>query len=188
MLHYPHIIRQIGPLSQVWCMRLEGKHRELKRYSNTTTSRKNLPLSLLIKQQLQFSARIVSKHGIQNNIKTANHTTIPNITGYEIQYVDYKEVKWVLINNIKYYPEQFVQTASEDVLFYKIEKCLTNNTDIIFVVNEYSTITFSKHYQAYEIKEPHILNRQYCQQDKFISLPTSVHKLENKLLIRAKPM
>lgn len=71
MVHYPNLILKIGPISQVWCMRLEGKHRELKRYSNSTTSRKNLPLSLLLKQQLKFSARVVCEHGIEHTLKTA---------------------------------------------------------------------------------------------------------------------
>lgn len=55
MVHYPLIIKNVGPLSIFWSMRFEVKHKELKETANSIPSRKNITLTLAIKQQLQFA-------------------------------------------------------------------------------------------------------------------------------------
>lgn len=59
MLHYSEIMRRIGPLWPVYCLRWEAKHRPLKQAPHATNSRKNLPLTLAIKHQLNLCARLL---------------------------------------------------------------------------------------------------------------------------------
>lgn len=63
ILHYPKIIEQIGPLRHIWCMRFEACHKLLKSTVNATTCRKNLLKTLLIKDSLRFSQRLLSERG-----------------------------------------------------------------------------------------------------------------------------
>lgn len=63
MLHYARIIRHSGPPINFWCMRAEGKHKELKSYAKNTTSRVNLPYSIMMKLQLTFSSRVHAQRG-----------------------------------------------------------------------------------------------------------------------------
>jgi len=61
LLHYPNIILKAGPLIYLSCMRFEAKHKELKKNANNVQSRKNLPLTLAKKSQLNFLYRRMSK-------------------------------------------------------------------------------------------------------------------------------
>lgn len=55
LTHYPNIIRQSGPLRNLWCFKYESKHRQFKIYSRYITSRKNICLTLSKKYELKFA-------------------------------------------------------------------------------------------------------------------------------------
>lgn len=59
MVHYAMVIKKLGPLKHLWNFRFEGKHQVSKQYSHVITSRKNIPLSLVIKHSLYFSHCLV---------------------------------------------------------------------------------------------------------------------------------
>ncbi|XP_011858410.1 PREDICTED: uncharacterized protein LOC105555968, partial [Vollenhovia emeryi] len=61
MLHYPQVMRNVGPLWFVCCLRWEAKHMPFKQAARATNSRRNLPLTLAIKHQLNICARFLSK-------------------------------------------------------------------------------------------------------------------------------
>lgn len=67
--HYSSIIRKSGPLRHLWCMRFESKNREMKNYTNVTSSRRNLALSVAKKFAMKFSYFILksSLQGIHDN-------------------------------------------------------------------------------------------------------------------------
>ncbi|XP_067629146.1 uncharacterized protein [Eurosta solidaginis] len=58
LLHYVSSIKKCGPLKKIWCMRFEAVHKIFKTYSNSITSRVNIPWSLSIKAALKFSYNI----------------------------------------------------------------------------------------------------------------------------------
>jgi len=60
MVHYPMIIKKCGPLSLIWSMRFESKHKELKETAKSITSRKNACYTLALKHQLNVAYRILS--------------------------------------------------------------------------------------------------------------------------------
>jgi len=64
LLHYPDIMKKVGPLSHLWSMRYESKHRESKLTGHSITSRKNICLTLALKHQLKFAYRLLSKSSI----------------------------------------------------------------------------------------------------------------------------
>lgn len=55
LLHYTTVIKQSGPLRNLWCFKYEGKHKEFKIYSHVITSRKNIAKSFSFKQQTAFA-------------------------------------------------------------------------------------------------------------------------------------
>jgi hypothetical protein len=59
LIHYPTIITNSGPSRHYWCFRYEGKHKELKMYVRSTTSRKNITLTLVKKMQLKFGHNLM---------------------------------------------------------------------------------------------------------------------------------
>lgn len=151
----PHGNFPIGPLSQVWCMRLEGKHRELKQYSKNITSRVNLPLSLMTKQQLKFEHRILSQKGLHVSIITgpSPSSLFPALENLQMfTNKEYMEHKWIKINKILYSPGMMIRTKND--VFCEIKSCIGFNGSVVFVLYRYDTISFSPHYQAYMIHFP----------------------------------
>jgi hypothetical protein len=54
LVHYTELIKIIGPLVNILCTRLEGKHKEIKAYALENNNRKNLHL-MITKETLVFS-------------------------------------------------------------------------------------------------------------------------------------
>lgn len=58
LVHYPNLMRKIGPLKYVSSMRYEARHRQLKINASVVKSRVNMPVTLSIKNQLSFYHRV----------------------------------------------------------------------------------------------------------------------------------
>lgn len=85
MLHYSQVMRNVGPLWFVCCLRWEAKHKPFKQAARATNSRRNLPLTLAIKHQLNICARFLSKRSFDDKLflrvsEDFNVTNIENNT------------------------------------------------------------------------------------------------------------
>ena len=67
-LHYPSIFKEVGPLVHLNCIRQEAKRREGKIVAKSITSRKNIVLSILLKNQLAFSERVLSQRAFLREV------------------------------------------------------------------------------------------------------------------------
>lgn len=182
MVHYSHIIKLIGPVSNIWCMRLEGKHRELKQYSNSMSSRINLPLSLLTKQQLKMAKRAFFNTGFEDVFEPGPLSKDFFITSKE-NYPLFSIVKWVKINHIKFEPKTVFKT-NED--FVEIKECLFNKNKIVFCVQPLQVVGWHTHFCAIEILKNDNSPYVYIEHTNINSLPTSIHVHKNGLFIRPK--
>uniref|UniRef100_A0A914Y9J8 C2H2-type domain-containing protein n=1 Tax=Panagrolaimus superbus TaxID=310955 RepID=A0A914Y9J8_9BILA len=54
-LHYPRVIREMGPLRYLSSMRFEAKHRPFKQYAKVNRCHKNLPMTLASKSTIMFA-------------------------------------------------------------------------------------------------------------------------------------
>lgn len=63
LTHYPRIMKLMGPLGQLSCMRFESKHQKSKIIAHATTSRVNICKTLAFKNQLIFSLRLLKNKG-----------------------------------------------------------------------------------------------------------------------------
>ena len=54
IIHYPSIIRKLGPLRSLWCMRFEAKHQYFKRISQRIFNFKNIAKSLANRHQMRL--------------------------------------------------------------------------------------------------------------------------------------
>jgi len=86
LIHYPSIIQQSGPPRHYWCFRFEGKHKELKMYARTTSSRKNITLTLTKKFQFKFAHTILLPN-IPNILLKPKHLT--NSIDRQMIYINY---------------------------------------------------------------------------------------------------
>lgn len=51
LIHYPRMIRQMGPLTAYWCMRYEAKHKYFKQLQQNIGNFINVPFTLAIRHQ-----------------------------------------------------------------------------------------------------------------------------------------
>lgn len=54
LIHYPEILKRMGPLIRFWCMRYESRHRILKTISNAISGNKNVFKTIVIKELLRL--------------------------------------------------------------------------------------------------------------------------------------
>lgn len=66
LLHYPKIIKKIGPPILTSSFQGESKHREIIKVCHSITSRKQILLSATIRYQLKTCCRFISKKGLIN--------------------------------------------------------------------------------------------------------------------------
>ncbi|RVE41093.1 hypothetical protein evm_014258 [Chilo suppressalis] len=59
LLHYPRLFLINGPFAPISSMRNEGKHKELKSYTNVCMSRRNVLCSLAVKRQIAHCYRFI---------------------------------------------------------------------------------------------------------------------------------
>ncbi|KAE9543232.1 hypothetical protein AGLY_003143 [Aphis glycines] len=166
MLHYPALINTFGPISHLWSMRFEAKHRTSKIAARST-----------------FNRLFVGPCKILNSIKRLEVQTFLNLNSV----VSLTLVKWAKVKGTHYKINAIV---TKDILednypiFASIINIFLYGTDrIIFEVNIFSTICFNEHVFCYEVHIPNIKNNIstcYIFQDLFISpVPNSLNIASN---------
>lgn len=174
MVHYPFIIKNSGPLSLFWSMRFEAKHRELKETANSITSRKNITLTLSMKQQLKYSYKLLAADTnlYTSNIKTGPIISLSNelIQLYILKTIFLSEkvhfsgddvifVSWVSIKGILYncknmsvvlnLCEEYNYMLPSFGLIQSI--CITNLNKPFAICKKFNTQYFDEHFQAFNV-------------------------------------
>ena len=65
MIHYPRVIKMLGPLYHMWVMRCKAKHAELKKTAQSTGNFKNICRTLAKRHQLRQAERLMSRRGFE---------------------------------------------------------------------------------------------------------------------------
>lgn len=160
LLHYPKIIKLVGPPRFYWSMRFEGFHKLLKNTANSTTCRKNIILTLATKQQLRLSYRFTSKKGLK--IEQKFGPPCLEVQSRKVFKTNCSKdafcVPWVSINYNVYKRGLFLcidnkaDNTDGCVSFAQIKNIVNDKGSIFFLLVKYVTIGFAFHYQAYEVK------------------------------------
>lgn len=130
MVHYCTIMRVVGPLKQIWCMRYESKHRQSKLSSNVVASRVNITKTLSIKHQLALANTFLT--GI--NLRPINYTdqTSQNL---------YTKLDKITIFGTTYTTQGVLNFETSDAyILYEIKKIIiiNNSEKVFFYVMKYS--------------------------------------------------
>lgn len=178
MIHYPLIMEQCGPLSLIWSMRFESKHKQLKDTAKSITSRKNSPYTLALKHQLNMSYRVLSSVNTIN-IKLGRRTLLSantrlkyrnveflcspfNILDDQIQFYSWIDFKGTIYNcNNMSVLINFSDNPNILPLFGLILSVfiITNNNIPFLVCNTYNNNYFDEHLQAYNVQ---LTNKLIC--------------------------
>jgi len=170
LLHYPLIMSKVGPVSHLWSMRYESKHRESKLTAHSITSRKNICYTLSVKHQLRLAHRLLSKSNtLSLSLESSNVGKVIDMSINEIEKIQnnllnqitnlnsVSFVSWVQVKGTRYTTKQrmIIIIDVKDMPIFVIIKYIffKLQCDIPFLIGQrISTIGFNEHLQAYEIK------------------------------------
>lgn len=160
ILHYPNVIKNIGPLSKLSSFRFEAFHKVAKTNAHIVSSRVNIPYTLSIKHQLVLSYRLLLNKGFSNRV---------TIGGFICRYEDLRisvvskhyipagtnAVKWVKKNGVIFKPQLYIkinQNISSDHQFGCIKYILySSDEEIFFIYQKQGCYGFDQHFAGYQL-------------------------------------
>ncbi|XP_065643100.1 uncharacterized protein LOC136074688 [Hydra vulgaris] len=166
LIHYPRIIKMLGPLSHMWVMRCEGKLRGFKRTASSVGNFKNVCKTVAIRHQMDQSTRFMAKHGLKNNefcvAKTVpillchviDGQTISELIGSYGLYREIFQTKSVSVNFVNFKIGDVVIYAVEELYlaFCVIKQIFVSDTNLFyFICQKLFIITECYHLQAFEV-------------------------------------
>lgn len=193
LLHYPDIIRKVGPVSKISTERFEAKHRDLKKVANNVQTRKNIPLTLAKKWKMQFVEKCIFRKGVGDRISVSKPTfdlqNLENIQFTEkinINLSDFYQINWYEKNGIrinkndlifsKKYPNNFCSTQHLFVSQKSLELC--------YVICKLVTKdNFNEHFKSFSVKSTN--EKCVCLKINEINCrPTIAHCLQSLQLVK----
>lgn len=195
LLHYPRIMKLVGPLHYISSMRFEGKHKDLKTYAHNIRSRVNIPFSLADRMQMKCNLRYMSRVGLDDIYNYGHSVIIPDDQFNEVTGInrdDFTGKTFCEKNGITYKPTSILRIDQGNKIpqFGKIKYVLANKNDeriIAFLCEKLITEKYNSHYHSFEIaheKEKKTLCF-YLHNLKYL-FPTCIHLVE-KLSFVALP-
>lgn len=167
LLHYPRLFRINGPFAPISSMRNEGKHKELKNYTNVCMSRRNVLYSLAVKRQIAHCYRFILKESIlpklvigSGNFQDIRDTefslivkeSFPDI--FENSFVCFC-AKWVEVKG-SLYKNGMVLTYGVDEsrcwTFAEIKSIfISDRNDVIFICLPMTNLGLNAHIRGFEV-------------------------------------
>lgn len=192
LVHYPTCILKCGPPRYLWSFRFEGKHQSSKRYSNNTSSRKNLPHTLSIKAGLKYAKFLVEfKHGLDpecffESVVTMNlqHVNVSkaNLTPNQVKELQTANISEVAKYRGKKYSSNLYLTKMLDsnVKLYKIIYLARLSQNSLYVLsNEIEVMCLDNHFQAFQVGRQLNNESQLFQIEYFTSPPLHIYTANN---------
>ena len=189
LTHYPFIIEQIGPIRHFMALRLEGKHRILKKLAITSNNFKNVCFTLSKRHQISFAYRCLSKRGLlcetiehsgKSVIKSVQDIGIRRLKHYfPVVSTEVLVTNKVSLNGVEFASGRVIylgmpKGSGKDTFpcFFQIKSIILHDTLVYFVGYAIRVVKFDRHLQAYivnvrrtyllEIRERHLMQSPWC--------------------------
>lgn len=164
MIHYPRIIRIIGPILQVWTLRFESFHQIMKQAAKMSRNRVNLLKTFLLKNQLLNANLLLNCefkliNQINGKMKSVDYDEIRTTYSCPEAFLveSSKKIHHVQINNLKYHNGICVQIDNLDFpTFVLIKEVFLFNEEIYFGCEILINNGFNKKYHGYSIDRSNI--------------------------------
>jgi hypothetical protein len=168
LTHYPSIIRSLGPMYNMWCMRCEAKHAKLKKVAVSSGCFKNVCKTAAVRHQMCLADRLVSQKGLDDDEVTV--TRCDNIMLCDLldgemlssvlgNYGLYREIfrcNQCSFNGTEYNVGDIIITGADDLMpvFVQITHVFLNDAlELMLVCKTLLTVAYNAHYQAYQVSE-----------------------------------
>lgn len=160
--HYPELIKAFGPLSDIWTMHFEGKHKFFKQVIRNAQNFRNVVLTLAVKHPKMMAYYLDTSSFFKPSAEMDKVTTAL-ITSYpeNVQQVFRQRVPQlatvlvassVFVDGIRYCTDMIPSVGSCSGLptFMQIKQIVAINTDVLFVCNT-MTVWYHEHLRSFEV-------------------------------------
>ncbi|KAK3929470.1 Major inner capsid protein VP3 [Frankliniella fusca] len=166
-LHIPRIMLDIGPLINVWCMRMEGKHRPVVKIpANSQPNRVNPPLTIAMRYSLSLAAKFLGEKSFPPEV--IFHTD-ESLLRNAVNFNDFREVlpdgyaDGISVKNVNICGTLYdtgmvlVFTYQHDLpVFGRIEHFVKplGEEKCFFILKAYKTVGYSDHMHCFAVRPP----------------------------------
>jgi hypothetical protein len=160
MTHYPSMLLKFGPLTQIWTMRFEAKHRVLKIAARTSCNKVNICKTVALKNQLVLNhVFLQNKPFVDMTFGKKNLAShkIPEIEleSFGLNGIKQYSVKWVVLTGHKIGISSNLTidlcTNTYQPLFGKVLEIFVISNNIFFYVSLFETVGFNTQFFAYKV-------------------------------------
>lgn len=153
LLHYPTVIRRIGPTIFYNMLRFDSKHRVLKRFRYATSNFRAINKTLALQHQKQINLNgFTYKDEIKWGNLKKNEFVINSIPLEKLVHVGIPifETKFLHFNNYKYFQGAMIVHSGH---FHEICHILHIGSDFCFVCKPYAIVEFDSFLNSFFVRE-----------------------------------
>lgn len=184
ILHYARVIENSGPLKNIWSMRFEAKHQELKAYAKVCFSRRNLPLSMGKKicynNAIQFTRTDFVKRVREYSVI---RTPFKNPFRNQLRK-DFKNCAMVNYNGRVYSIDDYIISNCLTCVHKVLEIAVDNASDSVMIISTKYEIEYKPIYRSYKIGQSILSSIGCFNIDDFIYPATKEHSFKKKVYIK----
>ena len=145
LIHYPNVMRLMGPLWRLSSMRFESRHQEGKIISRNSLCRINVCHTIAIKSQLKLNYRFLCTpnprpfltYGPGKFIKVSELSHFCDFKSFILETSTVKQLKWIKLFNKKISAGHIIidfDTISGEPLFYNSKHFLIDDKNELVVI------------------------------------------------------
>lgn len=155
LIHYPNIIRNMGPLIHMWTMRMECKHKIFTDVARITNNFKNLPKTMaMLHQERSFFKRNQWENKIEISKKKYDIRSTSNFSAFSTNFIpnflnNFLAFDFFKYNSIVYRPGLFIMHSK---ILYEIKHIVENNNDYLFLCLRHDILCFDSSLNSIKIK------------------------------------
>lgn len=168
LTHYPSVIKQLGPLYNIWAMRCEAKHAESKKVASSVGNFRNICKTVAVRHQMRQAARFLARRGLEDSVlsvskctammlyQTTDGATISSLLGNYGLFREIFQTNCISLNSVEYRVGDILAVSSDGLfpVFMQIHKVfITDARECQFVGMKLITVGEIHHFQAYEVEK-----------------------------------
>uniref|UniRef100_A0A8D8Z1A7 C2H2-type domain-containing protein n=3 Tax=Cacopsylla melanoneura TaxID=428564 RepID=A0A8D8Z1A7_9HEMI len=200
LTHYPRMFLKYGPLTQIWTMRFEAKHKVMKVAARASSNKMNICKTIAIRNQLSLNGLFRDEEpfnfqetGLKRKISTTISLKMKDLFSVSDSFdKTHWSIKWVKINGVLF--KEFsvilvdIDVASENPVFAQVINLFVEDSSkkILFYAHQFKTSDFDPHYFAFQVcptYEPVLVKFDDLYQP---AVPHTLSEVQNRLYITSR--
>lgn len=155
LLHYPRVIKAMGPLLNLACFSFEAVHQPLKKISKSSNNQINMPVTILKKVEAKFCISIINS---EEHLQNSSYEETKKVISVEISRL-YDLQEPVLHLSKLYYKGLRMQNSNVIQLgidhngfpIFVLIKLMVKDIELKIIVEDLEILNFNPDMYAYEV-------------------------------------